>query len=515
MELDRCSRGALQMMGGAPAGIPQDVWEASHPLMRELVLEQARRIEELTVQLNALASRVAQLEEQKGRSSRNSSKPPSSDGKGFRSTGGEEKSKGTGRKRGGQQGHPGAGRELLPTEQCQEVIIHHPSHCEACGEALVGDDPEPLRHQVVDIPPITPFVIEHQLHRLICPHCQSSTCASLPVGVESGGFGPRLSALVGLLGGAYHLSHRKVQGLLDQVLGITISTGAINKIRCRLSDALALAVDEAAAAIRSEPVAHIDETGGPIGNADGNNPGGKRGWLWVVITPTLAVFQLALSRSAAVAQALLGESFTGVVISDRYSAYSWLPLECRQICWAHIKRDLVAIAERCGVSAEVGGRLLELEQQLFHQWHRWREGQINQQQLQSITTPIRLAFEQTLQEVSDLGFVKGERTPWASTVRSCREILKVAPALWTFLKQPELVAPTNNAAERALRPAVIHRKLSYGVQSQQGGLCHSRLLTVTTTLRQQGRDVLQFLVDAWEAHRDAKPSPSLLPQHNT
>ena len=503
------------MMGCAPAGIPQDVWEASHPLMRELVLEQARRIEELTVQLNALASRVAQLEEQKGRSSRNSSKPPSSDGKGFRSTGGEEKSKGTGRKRGGQQGHPGAGRELLPTEQCQEVIIHHPSHCEACGEALVGDDPEPLRHQVVDIPPITAFVIEHQLHRLICPHCQSSTCASLPVGVESGGFGPRLSALVGLLGGAYHLSHRKVQGLLDQVLGITISTGAINKIRCRLSDALALAVDEAAAAIRSEPVAHIDETGGPIGNADGNNPGGKRGWLWVVITPTLAVFQLALSRSAAVAQALLGESFTGVVISDRYSAYSWLPLECRQICWAHIKRDLVAIAERCGVSAEVGGRLLELEQQLFHQWHRWREGQINQQQLQSITTPIRLAFEQTLQEVSDLGFAKGERTPWASTVRSCREILKVAPALWTFLGQPELVAPTNNAAERALRPAVIHRKLSYGVQSQQGGLCHSRLLTVTTTLRQQGRDVLQFLVDAWEAHRDAQPSPSLLPQHNT
>lgn len=515
MDLDRCSRGALQMMGCAPVGIPQDVWEASHPLMRELVLEQARRIDDLTVQLEDLANRVAHLEEQKGRSSRNSSKPPSSDGKGFKAKGGEEKSKGTGRKRGGQQGHPGAGRKLLPTEQCQEVIIHHPNHCEACGEALAGDDPEPLRHQVVDIPPITPFVIEHQLHRLICPHCQSSTCASLPVGVESGGFGPRLSALVGLLGGAYHLSHRKVQGLLDQVLGITISTGAINKIRCRLSEALALAVDEAAAAIRCEPVAHIDETGGPIGNADGNNPGGKRGWLWVVLTPTLTVFQLALSRSAAVAQALLGESFIGVVISDRYSAYSWLSLERRQICWAHIKRDLVAIGERCGVSAEVGGRLLELEQQLFHQWHRWREGQINHQQLQSVTTPIRLAFEQTLQEVSDLGFVKGERTPWASTVRSCREILKVAPALWTFLKQPELVAPTNNAAERALRPAVIHRKLSYGVQSQRGGLCHSRLLTVTTTLRQQGRDVLQFLVDAWEAHRDSQPSPSLLPEHNT
>ncbi len=273
-------------------------------------------------------------------------------------------------------------------------------------------------------------------------------------------------------------------------------------------------MEEAAAAICGEPVVHIDETGGPIGNADGNNPGGKRGWLWVVLTPTLAVFQLALSRCAAVAQELLGESFSGVVISDRYSAYSWLPLERRQICWAHLKRDLTAIAERCGVSAEVGGRLLELEQQLFHQWHRWRAGQINRQELQSVTTPIRLAFEQTLQQVSDLGCAKGERTPWASTVRSCRQILKLAPALWTFLEQPELVAPTNNAAERALRPAVIHRKLSYGVQSTRGGLCHSRLLTVTTTLRQQGRDVLQFLVDAWEAHRDDQPSPSLLPQHH-
>ena len=138
--------------------------------------------------------------------------------------------------------------------------------------------------------------------------CQSSTCASLPVGVESGGFGPRLSALVGLLGGAYHLSHRKVQGLLDQVLGIAISTGAINKIRGRLSEALALAVEEAATAIRGEPVVHIDETGGPIGNADGNNPGGKRGWLWVVLTPTLAVFQLA---AAGASSDLLGPSQAG------------------------------------------------------------------------------------------------------------------------------------------------------------------------------------------------------------
>ena len=164
-------------------------------------------------------------------------------------------------------------------EQCQEVLPHHPTRCRGCGAALTGDDPEPLRHQVVEIPAIVPFVIEHQLHRLSCPCCRTVTAAVLPVGVERGGYGPRLSSLV---------------GLLDQVLFIPISTGAINAIRCRLSDSLAALVEEAAAAIRREKLAHIDETGGPMGNAVGNNPDGRRGWLWVMVTPVLTVFKQVL-----------------------------------------------------------------------------------------------------------------------------------------------------------------------------------------------------------------------------
>jgi transposase len=171
------------------------------------------------------------------------------------------------------------------------------------------------------------------------------------------------------------------------------------------------------------------------------------------------------------------------------------------------------MAGRSDASAQVGQRLLELEKQLFEQWHRWREGQINRQELKSFTIPIRQVIETVLHQASDLGFATGEKTPWASTVRSCREILKVAPALWTFLENPD-VEPTNNAAERALRPAVIHRKLSYGVQSQRGALCQSRLLTVTRSLKQQGRDVMAFLVDAWEANKNGQPAPSLLPQRD-
>jgi transposase len=259
--------------------------------------------------------------------------------------------------------------------------------------------------------------------------------------VESGGFGSQLSTLVGLLGGADHL-RRKVRSLLDQVLGVEISTGAINAIRCRLSKNLASLVEEATEAIRQDKVIHMDETGGPIGNADGNNPERKRSWLWVMVTPALAVFQLVLSRSAEVAKQILGETFIGIVVTDRYGAYSWLSLHRRQICWARIKRDFTAIAERSGVSAQVEQRLLELERQLLHQSHRWREGQISREDLQAMTTPIRQAIETTLREVSDLGFVKGEKTPWATTVRTCRQILKVAPALWTILMwSPQTMPP--------------------------------------------------------------------------
>ena len=179
-------------------------------------------------------------------------------------------------------------------------------------------------------------------------------------------------------------------------------------------------------------------------------------------------------------------------MSDRFSAYNHLPSQQRQLCWAHLIRDLTAIAGRSGASAAFGAQLLELQQQLFEQWHRYKGGTIDWPALQHSSQPIRLAFEATLQQVVELGVQRGERTPWASTVRTCQKLLKVADALWTFL-ETEGIEPTNNAAERALRPAVTQRKVSHGVQSANGAICRARLLTVTTTLRQQGRDVWQFL----------------------
>jgi transposase len=224
----------------------------------------------------------------------------------------------------------------------------------------------------------------------------------------------------------------------------------------------------------------------------------------------VTVFIQGLSRSTAAAIELLGSTFGGIVVSDRFSAYNHLPTQQRQLCWAHLIRDLTAIAERPGASAEFGAELLDLQQQLFTHWHHYKDGTIDWTGLQNSSQPIRLAFVAMLQRVVELGVQRGERTPWASTVRICQKLLKVADALWTFL-ETEGIEPTNNAAERALRPAVIQRKVSHGVQSAKGAICRARLLTVTTTLRQQGRDVWQFLEQAWIAHHRGGVMPSLLP----
>jgi len=319
-----------------------------------------------------------------------------------------------------------------------------------------------------------------------------------------------LSALVGSLHGSFAGSFCKTQGFLNAQCSAVRIRGAIATIRQRLSAALAQPMAEALQAARQQPVAYVDETGAPTGNADGGNPNGKRGWQWVMVTPVVTVFLQGLSRSAAAAIELLGNTFGGIVVSDRFSAYNHLPVMQRQLCWAHLIRDLIAIAERQGVSGEIGLELLALQQQLFVQWHQWKDGAIDWPTLQLNCRPIRQHFESALQHAVDLGFARKERTPWAQTVRTCHKLLQHKEALWTFL-EIHGVEPTNNAAERALRQSVIQRKISLGVQSSSGAICRSRLLTVTTTLRQQGRDTWQFLEQAWIAHHRGGVMPSLLP----
>lgn len=475
-------------------------WETTPKSVKQLVGQLLERIV-------ALEEQQQHLEEQLQRNSKNSSQPPSQDEpQGFKPKFKEEGKK----SRGGQAGHKGHQRKLYAPEDCADIKEHYPSHCCGCGESLSGFDIEPQRCQIIEIPPLHPIVVEHRFHALDCPICGVRTRAYDAVVVDGSRYGDRLCALVGLLSGEYRQSHRMVVRLLTEIFEVEISVGSVGRLRQTISDAVAVPVAEAHAYVQHQGQVSVDETSFQQGNADGANPNGTTGWLWVVVTPLVCYFQVLLSRSGAAAQTILGRAFSGYVNSDRYSGYTWLALEQRQACWAHLKRDFTKIAERSGVSRDVGEALLKQQEQLFELWHRVRDGTLERTQFNLAVEPIRKSIHQLLTEVSDYAIADGEKTPLAKTVRTCRQLLKVESALWLFVTI-EGIEPTNNAAEQAIRPAVLWRKCSYGSQSAEGSLFVGRMMTVVSSLRRQQRHVLDYLSEACRAQRLGLTAPSLLP----
>lgn len=476
-------------------------WAATPASIQALVVVLSERLQQQD-------ERIRQLEERLNQNSKNSSKPPSSDGFGkpkghqkpVKHRKAQENSKPTSRQ----------ARKLKPSEACDQVQDVRPSVCAACGAPLSGHDPHPHRHQEIELPPIEPQVIEYRLHQLSCRTCGHQTRARLPTGVSPLGYGERLSAIVALLSGPYRQSYRQVCALMDELFGVGLSRGSVGRLRDEMSAALKAPVAAAKDYVQAQPVLHSDETSFPQGNRDGGNPNQTKGWMWVLVTPLVSFFEVVLSRSQQTAQDLIGESYSGIVTSDRYSGYNWIALEQRQVCWAHLKRDLTAMAERIGASHEIGTALLRRQHRLFRWWHRVRDGTLSREQFIAHVSHLRQGFKTTLAEAAALPIDSDEKSPLAKTVRTCRRLLKVEPALWTFVANVG-VEPTNNAAERALRPAVIWRKTSFGTQSQGGSQVVARLLTVTTSLKAQGRNILDFLTHACLAARTRNEPPSLLP----
>ncbi len=262
--------------------------------------------------LLALARRVAALEARLAQTSQTSSRPPSSDPPGTP----RPRRPPSSRRPGGQPGHPGRHRPLLPVAEVQAVVPVKPAHCARCGAALRGTDPTPLRHQVTEVPPVTPIVTEYQCHTLPCP-CGTLTRAALPPEVPAGAFGPRLQALAAVCTGVYHLSRRTTAGLLHELFGVDLALGSVTACEQAVSQALAAPVAAAHAFVQQQPVAHVDETGWREGR--------RRAWLWVAATATVTVFLVHARRGAVAAQALLGV-FVGVLTSDRWTAYTRWPL---------------------------------------------------------------------------------------------------------------------------------------------------------------------------------------------
>jgi transposase len=473
-----------------PAALTPDIWERTPPEAQAYIGTLEARLSASEASVQALREQNAALQERLNQPSRNSSRPPSSDPpQSPRPRRGR-----SGRRRGGQPGHAGHTRTLVPVEEVDEVVVLKPDRCRGCQAPLWGEDARPFRHQVIEIPPIQPMVTEYQWHQLTCPSCGETTRAPWPKGVPSGTYGPRVHAMVALCSGSYRLSKRTTAQVMEDVFRVPMSVGTISQSEKATTEVLAAPVEEARAYVPEHPVAHLDETSW--------RQGVKRAWLWVAVTTLVTVFVIRQSRGGQVARELLGKGFTGILVTDRDSAYNWYAVRWRQLCWSHLWRDFEAIRGRGGLSEEIGEALLEQTHQMFTWWHRVCADTLARSTFRSYMTPLRREVERLLKVGSQCGVAKTEGT--------CREILKRREALWTFV-QVEGVEPTNNIAERAIRPGVQWRKGSFGTQSEDGSRFVESMMTVVATLKQQKRNVLDYLIAAHEAALRGEVAPSLLP----
>lgn len=449
----------------------------------------ARQTPEAQAIIRALLAKIADLEARLNQSPRNSSRPPSTEHPHAKPH--RPKANG-GRKAGGQPGHAKQTRPLLPSEQCTAVLLLKPSACRRCGRALAGDDPAPLRHQVWELPAIQPQVTEYQRHRLACPRCGDTTCAPLPAGVPAGQSGPRLVAFAGLLMAYFRQSKRRTALFLETLLNQPCCPALTLKMQAQVTAALRPAYDDLAAALPAEPQLGIDES--PTKEA------GTKAWLWTFVAGLFTVFAVRGSRAGTALTTFLTDRFTGVVVCDRAKMY-WA-VGRLQWCWAHLRRDFQALADSDDrVVKRLGHDLLRPTREMFRQWSRCRDGTLSRAELKRALAPVRQQVEGLL--------LRGLFSGHPRLEGMCRELYDHRAWLWTFLDHN--VEPTNNASERALRHAVIWRKLSFGTQSAGGSRFVETMLTVIETCRQQSRDVFAYVTAAVEAHFADQPPPSLRP----
>jgi transposase len=453
-----------------PDGIPSDVWADAGAVAREWMIEQVRRL---------------------GLNSGNSSLPPSSDPPAAAPV--KSGRTPSGRKRGGQPGHEKCERSLIPTEECDRVEPLKPSHCRDCGAALSGDDPQPKRKQVVDLPEVKPTVTEYQTHTLTCPCCGCVNAGSLPEHVPRGSFGPRVVAVVTLLSGLGRLSQRMIARLLDDLLGLTISDGQISRLQRIGRESLQPAYEEITADVRESAAVNIDETGW--------REDGRRAWLWTAVGRLATLFAVRRNRSRAAMHDLLGEDFAGIVTADRFSAYAAVPDERRQFCWAHLLRDFQAMIDRGGKSECIGQRLKDAGQELIHHWNRLRREQI-------VRTTFDRHYRRLRHDILE-ALIDSTDGTHSRTAETCRRLSNQCYSLFLFA-HADGVSPTNNAAERSLRRAVIFRKLSFGTESTSGSKTLAVVMSVLETCRRLGRDPLACITTAVTHQFQNQPAPTLL-----
>jgi transposase len=315
--------------------------------------------------------------------------------------------------------------------------------------------------------------------------------------------------LVGTLAGQFHQTPRKVQDVLAHIMGIRFSLGTVSQAHGLVSQALAAPVAQLHAELQHAPVCHADETR--------HQSHGHTMWMWVLASDWGVRFRIDPSRARLAASAsnccrcttidpsrarlaaklLRGERPSFITVSDRYAGYNHLPIKQRQVCWAHLLRDFERIAGRAGLGGRVGQRLLGYGCLLF----RWRAADKPAQHFEWLQKRMRVQLE--------LG---SAQTQCSRTANTCANLIKMWPALWTFLHNP-LVPPTNNAAERVLRDYVIKRKLSYCTRSRRGMDFTERIFSTVQTCKMQSRVAYDFITEAVQSWSAQLRPPSLVPEH--
>jgi transposase len=485
------------------------VYDAGREPCVEFLLDLSGRCDQLAERFKRetarLETRIARLEEQARSSSRNSSKPPSSDPPQTRAERRAEarakakawaKREGE-RKPGGQPGHPGSGRKLLPEEQMNEIVDHYPEACSGCGREFSEEERAPSerfgRHQVAELPPIVVVYTEHRTHHLRCPGCGKQTAGALPDDVSGSPFGPDLQAAVVTLTTRNRVSRRDMSELALDLFGLGLSAGAVDAICQRTAAALAEPHEQLVEQVLSSPAVNVDETGWFTAHAPRT--------LWAATTREAAIFRIAADRHRDRLEELLGNDFKGIVGSDRWWAYDLIDPRSRQACWEHLKRDFRSHSEGLAEQSEFGQAGLALTKRLFETWHAFEQHQ-DRNQLARQIAPL----QHELRALLDQAARKSAHTRHHR--RFARNLLKLWPALWTFVTVED-VEPTNNAAERALRGPVISRKLSHGTQSHNGERFIERALSASVTCRLQRRSLYAYLRELLTAHARGDPLPTL------
>jgi transposase len=309
-----------------------------------------------------------------------------------------------------------------------------------------------------------------------------------------GRFGPRVQATISYLTGRLGASHRDVTEVMDVLYSLDASLGSISAIERPVSKALREPVAAAQQFVEQQMVQYVHETGW--------REDGRRKWLWVNATRDVTVFNVLSGRGRKQAVQVINEEAKGIVTSGRHGAYNWLEPRRRQICWAHLALDFQAFVERGEESEKVGEALLSQVKRLSKLWHNLRTGKLSREEFQQAMKPVEHSVKKSLETGSGLAHEK--------TRHACQNILKLEQSLWTFVRV-EGAEPTNNNAERALRRAVLWRRKSFGTQSKNGSRFVGRILTAVTSLRQQGRDVLDYLTEACASILRSQASSGLIP----